>query len=227
MTGKTNSKKTFKINLNVRGMTYSEVINTPNIKAKSFIYIIPRPLFKPVKRISKVFLYQENELIGSERRSYNLVNYLIGWMGLPFGPNAAYNAIKSNKTGLDFTEDFKSNITESDFNNGQLIIKTIAKVFDPLSKSDKKELLKAFNKYEKRIMPFSSPPVVGLNLDTEASETWIGLHKNDLENQDALRSIIYKYFYKHTIFKCVDINDETELISKLKAQGEVITRRKN
>ncbi|MEP1489136.1 MAG: hypothetical protein ABJL44_00810 [Algibacter sp.] len=214
--------KEIKVKINSRGISYKDLTEDLNIKAKAFIYIIPMPWFRPVRRVSRLYLYKPNEKIGKEKYKYNFVNYFLGWLGLPFGPSFSYNAIKSNKKGIDFTEDFRANIEELDFKKNQLIIKNIVNVFDKLNKSDRKVLIKAFSRYEKKFYSFEVSPIIGLNIDKTEAEIWIGLSKTDYNKKEELLNVIYKYFYKHTIFKIINMGDNSELIEKLKTQGEII-----
>jgi len=52
----------------------------------SYQYIISMPVFFPTKRMSRLFFIRNNEKASKYSLKYNILNFLLGFWGLPFGP---------------------------------------------------------------------------------------------------------------------------------------------
>lgn len=201
-------------------ITFDEVVNDRHHGAKFvfFGYLIPRPIFSPIKRISKVYYLKPNENASQYSTKYNFITMLWGWWGLPFGPGATYSTIKSNKTGIDITNDVYDNLTKEDFEYKRVVIKKITSIFTHPDKSSIKELTKCFKKYSQS-NSFVQNPIVGYYIDTKEPRYFIGLDSSDMDKMDSLTKMIYKYFYSHSKFEFVALNDSDEFVEKLKTQG--------
>ena len=202
-------------------ISYDDILNERDNGAKFvfFGYLIPRPIFPPVKKISKVYYLRPNENASQYAAKYNLVTLFWGWWGLPFGPVYTYSTIKNNKTGIDITDDIYDNLTKEDFEKKQVVIRKITNIFAHPDKSSKNELLKCFKQFAQSNSGFKQNPIVGHYIDTKEPHYFIGLNSLDMDKVESLTKMIYKYFYKHTKFEFVDLNDTGELTDKLRNQG--------
>ncbi|AFD09418.1 hypothetical protein [Solitalea canadensis] len=202
-------------------LKFEDIIDNKN-KGARFVFfecIFPRPFFRPAVRISKIYYLQPGEMAVKFSRKYNVVNLLIGWWGLPFGPEYTYRAIKSNLEGIDITDDIYANITEESFQKKKVTITKIENIFMHPDKDSAKEMTKCFKKFIAQNGTFKDIPIFALYTDTETPYFVIGLNTIDIGKAEELRKLIYKYFYKENRFDLIDINDETEFSEKLKKQG--------
>lgn len=206
-------------------LSFEQVIKERNNGGKFvfFSYLIPRPWFSPVKRISKIYFLRSEDKASIHNRKYNIINLLWGWWGLPFGPVYTYAAIKSNKTGIDITDDVFDNLTEEDFDKRRVIIRKASNIFIHPSKSISKEFSRCFNKYSQKNSKFIEDPIVGYFIDTENPYYYIGLNGADLNKRESLKNELYKYFLSRTKFEFIDINESSVKAEKLKLQGKIIT----
>jgi hypothetical protein len=204
-----------------KDVTYDSILSS-RIAAGKFIvyeYLIPRPFFPPVKRISRIYFLKPNEKPSKYSLRYNLINLFWGWWGLPFGPVHTYNAVRKNINGVDFTEDVFDNLTKEDFEKRIVKLKKINLIFIHPDKSSLKEMVKSFKSFSKRNYRFESNPFVGEFIDTENPYYIIGLSDKDYEKREEIKRALYKYFYAHTRFEFMRISDSSEIINKLFTQG--------
>lgn len=204
-----------------KGLTFNDVSGQVRNGGKfvAFAYLFPRPIFPPVKRISRIYFLNPGEKASKYSFKYNLATLLIGWWGLPFGPYYTFIAIKGNKEGIDFTEDVLGNLTHEDFEKGVVTIKKISSVFIHPDKSSLKGFLKCFKVFSEKSSKLKSNPFVGKFIDTENPYFIIGLSENDIDKKEAIKESLYKYFYSHIKFEFININDNSELSEKLLTQG--------
>lgn len=187
-----------------------------------YSYLIPLPIFKPIRRISRIYYLKPKENPNKFSGRYNMATLMIGWWGLPFGPAYTFTTIKSNRTGTDITDDIFANLTPQDFSNRQVIIKKVSLLFQTPSKADFKDIIKSSNNYIKKGTVLSVPATIGYYIDTKNPYYIIGLNKIDLPRKDLILLELHKKFYKHVKFEFIDIDDESELSTKLKKQGKEI-----
>ncbi len=184
-------------------------------------YVIPRPIIAPGRAPSKIYFVKK----GDDKRyyrKYNLITLFWGWWGLPFGPVYVYKVVANNKKGNNVTEDVYENLTKEDFDQRRVVIKTVSTLFIPLDKSSLKELTKCLKKHSQKKGRFTSTPIAGLYIDSETPTIYIGLDANDIDKKYDLKKEIYNYFYSYTKFEFVNLNDDTEIVNKLKQQGTYI-----
>ena len=212
---------TVKIKINPSDFSFEEVKNDEEIRLIAFEYLIPRPVFPPVKRISKLYCVKGD--LRPSALKYNLPNFIFCWIGLPFGPVSAYAAFLKNKQGIDFTIDAKFNLKKEDFDNGFVTIEKLEEIFVHPDKSTLKELSKVLKKFAHTNGAFEMNPIVGLNIESETPSYFIGIAEADFGKSNQILELIYKYFYKHTKFTIVSLDERSELLDKLKKQGEEIT----
>jgi hypothetical protein len=217
------SENTFQIVV-PENISFDEIIKSQEEGGRFvfFYTLFPLPWFQPVKRMSKIYYLKPNETALKYARKFNVFNRIWGWWGIPFGPSACYKAIKNNKTGNDISADIFENLTENDFKKRIVSIIKINDIFSTIDKSIIKELKKSFELYSNQGGYLTERPIVGYYIDTEKPHYIIGINKNDLQNNEEILTAIRKYFYKHTQFKFVDINEENEIAQKLKTQGHKI-----
>lgn len=189
---------------------FEEVRIHSNAKGKFVTYqwIIPLPLFMPVKRLSKVYFVNSLSEQKHYAKKYNLINLLIGWWGLPFGPVFLWKSIfLNNKGGMDVSDDVLLNLNQSDYNNGFVNIIKKHTIFIAPNKTEMKEFKKVFTGLiDKQILIES--PRIGIFIDTEKNEEPYHLIEiqQDLntELETKITDAIYKRFYKQLHFKLVN-----------------------
>ena len=210
-------KKEF--SFNARGIGYDEFINDNSIKVLTFLYIIPRPIIPPIRRVSKLYLVRKDEKPSSIAKRFNVFSILFGWLGFPFGPSYVYKAVVKNKSGIDMTIDFRANINKKDFEKGLMIYEKVEEIFINPDKDTLKELKKALKKYHRKEIGLRGDCFFGLRIDVEEPIYFIGLSSKDYENSGLILKYIYKYFYSHVSFQIVDIESDLSIIDKLKEQA--------
>lgn len=104
------------------------------------------------------------------------------------------------------------------FNQNKLQKKQNSKQFN----NNQQALIKSFNNYIKKGTVLSVPATIGYYIDTKNPYYIIGLNKIDLPRKDLILLELHKKFYKHVKFEFIDIDDESELSTKLKKQGKEI-----
>lgn len=202
-------------------LTFEQVMNCKNTGGKFVVYqyLFPRPLFPPVKRISRIYYLNANESPNKYSFKYNLLTLLWGWWGLPFGPTYTYSVIKNNKLGSDFTEDVIENLTKEDFSKNIITIKKISSIYIHPDKSTIKEFVKCFQSFNSKYSKLQSNPFIGMYIDIETPYYVIGLSEKDYELKEELKKSLYKYFYNHIQFEFIKIDDLSEMNNKLLTQG--------
>ncbi|MCQ0113128.1 hypothetical protein, partial [Zhouia amylolytica] len=100
-----------------------------------------------------------------------------------------------------------------------------------VNKSDKKDIIKAFNKTDLNIVPVKNVYIALFDNVEEYQEPYfvigIELAKQVDLNKEHIKSNLNKYFYKHVEFEIFDINSDKEYSAKLIEQGEKINEIKN
>lgn len=202
-------------------VTFEQIMECRKTGGKFIVYqyLFPRPIFPPIKRISKIYYLNSNENTNKYSFKYNLATLIWGWWGLPFGPSYTYAVIKHNRTGTDFTEDVLDNLTKQDFEKRVVIIKKISSVFIHPDKSTLKDFVKSFKTYTENHSMLESNPFIGEFIDTEKPYYVIGLSNKDYEKREDIKKSLYKYFYSHTPFEFIKTSDPSEKNQKLLTQG--------
>ncbi|RYM34554.1 hypothetical protein ERX46_04050 [Brumimicrobium glaciale] len=209
---------------NNNSYTYEEVKAAEN-NGGSFVtyqWIIPLPLFYPVRRLSKVYFIPKDGNQAKYAKKYNIISLIIGWWGLPFGPIFVNRSVRlNNNGGVDVTEDIYLNLDRTGYDNGRLeIVKHFTKFIHP-SKSEIPEYKKVFKKLiDEGIL--KSQPVIGLFVDTEKNvEPYIiiGFNEELKGKEELISKAIYKRFYKQLKFELVDLNSDFEFKEALLTQG--------
>lgn len=121
----------------------------------TFFYIIPRPFFPAVKRMSKVLILPKTHSTKNLGRKYSLYNALVCWFGLPFGPMNMLSCNKINQLGLDISEELKGKVTISDLKQGFFQLPLYHGEFTEITKAVSKEFVKMIEK--------SNPKNIDLN----------------------------------------------------------------
>jgi hypothetical protein len=216
-------QRTFKLRI-PEGLTFEDVIQGKD-KGNRFVffaYLIPLPLFYPIRRISGIYYLRPGDKASDYNTKYNLITLFWGWWGMPFGPGRTYSVIVNNRTGIDVTEDVYHNLTKEDFAIHEVTIKKINNIFIHPDKSIVRELTMCFKKHSQKQAAFNHAPVVAYYIDTNEPCYYIGLHFSDSDKIESLKKEIYKYFFKKVKFEFVDINGTSENIEKLRSQGLTI-----
>ncbi len=210
---------------NYRSHSYQQLLEEQKAGGRFVVYqwIIPLPLFTPIKRLSRVYFIDSSSRKTKYSRKYNVLNLILGWWGLPLGPIYLFQSINLNmKGGVDVTEDIMLNINEKNYLKGSLVIKEKARKFIHPPKSERKEFSKVFKKLIiKNII--TKPPVVGYYIDTQKNEKpyyVVGISNTiTKELETAISKEVYQRFYKHMKYKLVDLNTDFENKQALIKQG--------
>jgi len=210
---------------NAKRYSFSEVKEKETGQGKfvTFQWIIPLPMFLPVKRLSRVYFIEKEGDARKYAQKYNLLNYLFGWWGLPFGPIYLFKSVRINSNGgIDVTDDVYLNLNESDFNNGIVNISKRSMVFIHPKKSEVKEFQKVFRKLLSDGI-ISSSPLIGYYVNTkEGEKPYYLIRMNEAITEELEKKItnaIYKRFYKQLQFKLVELDKMGERKSKFEQQG--------
>lgn len=210
---------------NYKGHSFEKVMEQKGINGKfvTFQWIIPLPLFTPIKRLSRVYYIESESYSKQYAKKYNIINYLIGWWGLPFGPINLFKSVNINKNGgVDVTDDVYLNLIKHDYENGIVKIKKKSTIFVSPNKTELKEFEKVFKSLidEKILFEF---PIIGLYIDTEKNEEpyyVIGLYQEiSEETKSEITKAIYKRFYKQLKFKLVFIEQMKDYRNQFLEQG--------
>jgi len=109
-------------------------LDSASMKFIVFEYIIPRPIFQPIRRISKIHIFRKDEAPRRYGIKYSLLNIVTCMFGLPFGPIGMLSANKKNKTGIEISDDLRSRITLKDIQRGYVEINVYEGEFSSISK---------------------------------------------------------------------------------------------
>jgi hypothetical protein len=209
---------------NHKSYTFEEIIEAKN-DGGSFVtyqWIIPLPLFYPVRRLSKVYFIPKGGNKAKYAKKYNMISLIIGWWGLPWGPIFVNRSLSLNKKGgVDVTDDVYLNINKVGYANGRLAIAENFTKFVPPSSSETKEYKKVFNTLITE-GTLKGLPVIGLFIDTEkhvSPHIIIGFNEEISGKEDLISKAIYKRFYKQLKFELVHLNTKFELKEALLTQG--------
>ena len=210
-------KTSFK--LNTRGISYREFVDDPSIKVVTFQWLIPRPFFSPVQRLTRFHLYREDDVV-LKGWLYTCINLSVCWVGLPFGPIYTVASIFKNHKGIDFTYDTRNAISETDFSNGVVQIERLEEYIIKMSKTNVKEVSKALKSFDEEHNMFTGTPILGMKIDEPKPVFVIGLRPKDLEKEEELRTHISKFYHPNCDFLILDIDEESELCERLKSFGQ-------
>ena len=188
----------------------------------TYQWIIPLPLFYPVRRLSKVYFIPKGGNKAKYAKKYNTITLIIGWWGLPWGPIFVNRSLYLNKKGgVDVTDDVYLNIDKVGYDNGRLEMDESFTKFIHPSSSEIKEYKKVFDAL-KGDGTLTKQPVIGLFVDTEkhvSPHIFIGFDEEISGKEDLISKAIYKRFYKQLEFELVNLNTEFELKESLISQG--------
>jgi hypothetical protein len=202
-------------------ITFDQIMACRETGGKFIVYeyLFPRPIFPPIKRISRIYYLKPGEKLNKYAFKYNLITLTIGWWGLPFGPAYTFSTIRHNKLGTDFTEDVLENLLKEDYEKRVITIKKISSIFIHPDNATLKEFSKSFKLYVENNFKLERNPFVGEYIATENPYYIIGLSDKDFENREEIKKILHKYFYTHTRFEFIKLADQNEISVKLLSQG--------
>lgn len=189
----------------------------------TYQWIIPTPIIKPVRRLSKVYFIPKEMKKSTYASQFNLISLIIGWWGLPYGPLEVYNSIVlNNKGGIDVTDDVYLNIDESGYKNGYFnLLKRSSKFVHP-GKDETKELLKVFKPLVHSGL-LKSLPIVGIYIDcgeNEMPHTILGFNEDIKNKKGEIEKAIRKRFRSHYAYELRQLNDDSMLMDFLAKQGK-------
>lgn len=191
-----------------------------------FPYCISLVFAVTLRRFSPAIFVKNGESIVKLKNKYNLISYIFGWWGIPYGPIHTIADIKMNNNGgIDITEDILLNITEQDLQSKEIDLKITNLLFDKPSKSEIKAFKKAiFNKFEENYK--IEKVVVGqfINEDNNGNHYIIGLSiEGEFETySDPLKNALFTQFFKHVQFDFVDLTIDSIENKLLLQQGEIL-----
>lgn len=210
---------------NHKSYSYPQILKEQKAGGRFVVYqwIIPLPFFTPVRRLSKVYFIGNTFKKSKYCGKYNVLNLLLGWWGLPFGPIVMIQSVILNlKGGVDVSEDVLLNINETDYEKGFVQIREKAVKYMRPSKTEIKEFSKVFKKLDKKQI-IDHSPIVGCFIDTEKDEKpfyVIGIRGTITgEIEEAFEKEVYKRFYRSMDFKLVNVNEEFETKHAFIKQG--------
>lgn len=164
------------------------------------------------------------------QNKYNGITLLLGPWSFPWGPFGSYSAIKMNNAGgMDVTKDIVLNLDFYDKENNKIVLKEMHTVFGQLSKSDFKEVTKAFSVYLSKTRKIEALYIATyINVDENIAPPFvIGLNTtlNKDEITKELKALFYERFYSVTELILFFKNEDEELFLKIEEQGKKIIRR--
>lgn len=183
-----------------------------------------------LKRLSPPIFIENEQQFLKYKRKYNLISYLFGWWGFPWGPIFSLRYIRSNnRGGVDVTKDILLNLTEVDYKNKQVLVVKHDLLFNVPIGFDRKAFVKTIARDfddDQEIKKI----VVGLFLNTGHSEPYyiIGiLAKSSFAlYPDRFLLSLRKEFHKNVYFEFLDLEEDTDVGKKLEQQGELMFDRK-
>jgi hypothetical protein len=182
------------------------------------------------ERYSPVYLIRDKTELISLQNKYNQITLLLGPWSFPWGPFGSYSAIKINNAGgIDVTKDIALNLDFYDKENNKIVLKEIHTVFGQLSKSDFKEVTKAFSTYLSKTRKIEALYIATyINVDENIDPPFmIGLNttldKDKITKE--LKELFYERFYSVTELIIFFKNEDEELFLKIEEQGEKIINR--
>ena len=193
-------------------------------KFVAYQYIISVPVFRPVKRISKLFFIKPGEKSSRYAPGYNFLSFLLGIWGLPFGPPTLVKIFLLNmKGGIDFTEEVMVNLQADTLIKKEINLEKPARFFEAPTKSNLKELEKVFQEVTKYGI-IGEPVIAGFFINTARDESpyhVIGI-SSDLtdEKLQVIRRELGRKFHKHIRFEIVSLlSPDYEHVDRLRKEG--------
>lgn len=199
-------------------------------KFVTFQYCISLLFVITLRRFSPAILIKNDEQFLKFKRKYNLLTYLFGWWGIPWGPFYTVKSLQiNNRGGIDVTEDIMLNITKQGLLENEIELKLTKNLFCKPDKWDTKAFKKAFLREFERDYNIKQL-VVGLFINAEedtATIYTIGLRvdKDYIKFIEPLKNALHTQFRKYTHFEFVDLNGKEEILRLLEKQGEFIINR--
>ena len=192
-----------------------------------FQYCISILFAVTLRRYSPAIFVRPNDRIDSIRRKYNWLSAIFGWWGIPWGPIYTVRSLRLNKLGgIDMTEDILLNIEESSLISKEVELKVTSQLFCSPDKWNLKAYKKCLSPLlgEQHIKSLvvgvyintgegvSPIQTIGIEVPGEYFESCIEIAKRNL----------YREFNKRVVFQFLNLEEATELNSKLKLQGVTI-----
>ena len=112
-----------------------------------------------------------------------------------------------------------------------MYIQVIHNIFSKVNKSDKKNIIKAFQNTNLTIVPVKNVYIALFDNVEEYQEPYfvigIELSKQINLNKEHIKTNLNKYFYKHVEFEIFEIKENEDYSEKLIEQGEKLNEIKN
>lgn len=182
------------------------------------------------ERYSPVYLIRNKAELKPLQNKYNQITLLLGPWSFPWGPFGSYSAIKINNAGgMDVTKDITLNLDFYDKEQNKIVLKEMHTVFGPLSKSDIKEITKAFSAYLSKTKKIEALYIATyINVDENIEPPFViglitTLDKDEIIKE--LKELFYERFYSVTELVIFLKNEDEELFLKIEEQGTRITNR--
>ncbi|BDS10957.1 hypothetical protein [Aureispira anguillae] len=179
------------------------------------------------ERYSSVYLILDKIEIKKLKNKYNLITLFLGPWSFPWGPLESYSAIKTNNNGgIDVTKDIVLNLDYYDKAKNKIIIKEMHNVFGHISKSDLKEIHKAFLAYLKQTKKIEELYIAQyVNVDKGMNIPFVIGLKTSLDLAEVskqLEELFYERFYSITELIIFKKEENEELYSKIVEQGQKV-----
>ncbi len=189
-------------------------------KFVAFFYIIPRPFFPAVKRMSKVLMLPRSQSTKNLGRIYSVYNALICWFGMPFGPMNMLSCNKINRLGLEISNEIKGKITISDIQRGFFQLPLYTGKFSEISKSVRTEFLKIIESANPKGLELEA--VLGYVKNSGKHYFYMGIKsKEEYQSISSKIEDLFKdKFDSRALLEVVDISLDGELQSCLHKNGD-------
>lgn len=182
-----------------------------------FEYLIPIPMFPPVKRMSRIYLLEKETKVGDLNLKYILFNSVVCWLGMPFGPIKMLAANKRNKQGIDLTKDLLKHVTTDSMEKRFIEVPIYYSEFLALEKPIAKALKTVFDECN-----LSDQVKIGYVKFKRKHIFYVGINKSELKRVEGLKKKLSVNFDSRSVFKFHDLQLNDELAKKLKEEGKLI-----
>lgn len=208
---------TKKCSLKLDGLSIDLVLK--KCKFITFSYIIPRPFFPAVKRISKIYVLSKEQNASSVGLKYSIYNTIVCWFGLPFGPVDMLSSNRLNKTGVEISDMLIDNLTINDIKNGYIDLPIYYGSFLEISLGIKNELRKIIqNSYGDNSI---STAILGYIKHSGKHYFYLGLRDNELDSElnKELKELFKKSFSISSILEVTSLSSKGVLQENLMQHG--------
>lgn len=186
----------------------------------SFLYLIPRPIFPPVRRMSRIYVIPKSTASNHLGLKYSIYNAIICWFGLPFSPIDMLSFNKLNRNGVDISSDIESRICLVDIKNGFIELPVYTGTFTQPSNP----IVEEFKLILKDAAAVSSKTILGYVKHSGKHNFYLGVtvQSNATELSEPILDLFNKKFDGRSILQVVNLSVKGELQERLTLEGKSI-----